>query len=385
MQTPKFLRNLLQSNNYWNKNSAEFATANEYLEKLYPGRLTADLSGRYVEPSYDMTLEQFEEAQQKFDEDIEDAIHDAEEEEEENNPDLPEPTDFSQFVSIEETIDVRVLIPNGTIEDKQLIVYTLDIPENEPAPELMAPNRIWIWHAEDDERICDDCVSLNGEVFENEDDIPDIPLHPNCRCWIEEQELDDNGKPISSKVYKGQKPDNKTDTNKAKDMKMSDNGINWLKGKENKVLDKQGNHIIYDDQTGRPVNTNEPLPRGATIGYGHLIKPGEDFRNGISEAKVTELLRVDIATAERAVRENITVPLTQNQFDALASLAYNIGIKNFADSTVVNYINNPNFQSSVYPNLESAWKAWNRSQGQISNGLINRRQNEWDMYSQGIY
>ena len=168
-------------------------------------------------------------------------------------------------------------------------------------------------------------------------------------------------------------------------MTMSDDGVNWLKGKEDKVLDKQGNHIIYDDQTGKPVNTNEPLPKGATIGYGHLIKNGEDFKNGISEAKATELLRTDIAIAERVVRDNITVPLTQNQFDALTSLAYNIGAKNFADSTVVKYVNNPNFHSSVYPNLESAWKAWNRSQGEISNGLINRRRNEWVMYNRGIY
>ena len=168
-------------------------------------------------------------------------------------------------------------------------------------------------------------------------------------------------------------------------MTMSDDGVNWLKGKENKVLDKQGNHIIYDDQTGKPVNTNKPLPRGATIGYGHLIKNSEDFKNGISEYRATELLRADIATAERTVKDNITVPLTQNQFDALTSLAYNIGARNFANSTVVKYINNPNFHSSVYPNLESAWKAWNRSQGAVSNGLINRRQHEWDMYSRGIY
>ncbi len=164
-------------------------------------------------------------------------------------------------------------------------------------------------------------------------------------------------------------------------MNMSIMGINWLKGKEDKVLDKQGNHIIYDDRTGKPVNINKPLPKGATIGYGHLIKNGEDFRNGISEVKATELLCADIATAERAVQDNITVPLSQNQYDALVSLAYNIGAKNFADSTVVKYINNPKFHSSVYQNLESAWKAWNRSQGEISNGLINRRQCEWDMYN----
>ena len=149
---------------------------------------------------------------------------------------------------------------------------------------------------------------------------------------------------------------------------------------------KFGNrHIIYDDQTGRPVNTNEPLPKGATIGYGHLIKSDEDFRNGINETTATELLRIDIATSEKAVKNNISVPLKQNQFDALVFLAYNIGSKNFANSTVVKYINNPKFHSPMYPNLESAWKAWNRSQGIISKGLINRRNQEWNLYNNGIY
>ena len=209
-------------------------------------------------------------------------------------------------------------------------------------------------------------------------------MHPNCRCWVEEVKLDDNGKPISSKAYKGQKPENKTNKNETQDMKMSDDGINMLKKLEGSVT-KDDKHVIYDDKTGKPVDTNKPLPSGATIGYGHLIKNGEDFKNGISESKATELLRADIATAERAVRDNITVLLSQNQFDALTSLAYNIGSKNFANSTVVKYVNNPNFHSSVYPNLESAWKAWNRIQGKISNGLTNRRQNEWVMYNRGIY
>lgn len=166
-------------------------------------------------------------------------------------------------------------------------------------------------------------------------------------------------------------------------MKMSNNGINMLKRVEGSVR-QSDNHIIYDDKTGRPVNTKGTLPIGATIGYGHLIKSGEDFRNGITESVATELLRSDIAVAERAVQDNIKVSLSQNQFDALVCLAYNIGTKNFANSTVVKYINNPNFHSSKYPDLESAWKAWNRLRGKISNGLIKRRQYEWDMYSRAI-
>ena len=163
-------------------------------------------------------------------------------------------------------------------------------------------------------------------------------------------------------------------------MKISEQGILLLKQLEGCV--KNGNiHIIYDDKNGRAVNINESLPRGATIGYGHLIKQGEDFRNGISEQFATDLLRADVADAERAVQNNITVSLRQNQYDALVILAYNIGAKNFAESSVVKYINNANYKNNKYQTLESAWKAWNKSCGCIMNGLKNRRDKEWKLFS----
>ena len=162
-------------------------------------------------------------------------------------------------------------------------------------------------------------------------------------------------------------------------MNISNNGIEILKKLEGSVI-RAGKHVIYDDQTGLPVSTNEPLPHGATIGYGHLVKSGEDFRNGITESVATELLRSDIASAERAVQCNITVPLSQNQFDALTSLAYNIGIKNFAKSTVVKYVNNPNFHSATYSTLKSAWRAWNKSDGHEMPGLTRRRESELKLF-----
>ena len=162
-------------------------------------------------------------------------------------------------------------------------------------------------------------------------------------------------------------------------MKFSNQGIELLKQLEGcvKIGDK---HVVYDDKTGRPVDGGAPLPHGATIGYGNLIKTNEDFKNGITESVATELLRADIAMAERTVQDNITVQLSQNQFDALVIFAYNIGTKNFAKSTVVKYINNPNFHSTIYPNLESAWRAWNRTGGAVSKGLIKRRQREIDLF-----
>lgn len=163
-------------------------------------------------------------------------------------------------------------------------------------------------------------------------------------------------------------------------MQISDNGLDKLKQLEGAVK-IAGRHVIYDDATGRPIAPNAPLPRGATIGYGHLIKSSENFTGGLTERAATELLRQDVRTAQRAVQNSITANLTQNQYDALVMLAYNIGAKNFSESTVVKYINNPDFHSAVYPNLESAWLAWNKSGAQEMLGLSNRRRQEFEWFS----
>ena len=164
-------------------------------------------------------------------------------------------------------------------------------------------------------------------------------------------------------------------------MKLSDNGIRILKQCEGRVM-RNGRHVIYDDKNGQPVVMGAALPAGATIGYGHLIKPGEDFRDGIDEDTATKILRGDLSVAERAVCNTITVNLRQNQFDALVMLCFNIGTRNFANSTVVKYINNPEFKSVRYPTLAAAWCAWNRTGGHVSAGLIRRRGIEWELFNQ---
>ena len=163
-------------------------------------------------------------------------------------------------------------------------------------------------------------------------------------------------------------------------MHISDNGINVLKRLEGSVK-QNGRHVVYDDASGRSVVKKSCFPIGATIGYGHLIKPYENFSNGITEEQATELLLQDISVAEKAVRNNVRVPLTQNQFDALVIFAYNIGTANFTKSTVIKYINNPNFHSNNYPNLKSAWLSWNKSRGQKISGLVNRRNQEWILFN----
>jgi len=376
MKRPEFLTKLITSPAYTNKNSNEFARATQYMNLLYPGKINFDISGAMIQPKYDMTLEQFQTAQFKLNSDFESAKQEAEDEIQTEYGEYFENMgidfDIDNYVIQSEVIAVKVLYPSGNIITRNLLIYDLNIPNFAKQP------KIWRWHSEGADGTCNECAALDEIVFFEESDIPEIPVHPNCRCWVEEQELDDNNKTVFSRVYKGYKKENKT--SEANNMKISDNGINMLKRFEGSV--KIGNrHVIYDDKTGRPVNADKELPAGATIGYGHLIKSGEDFKHGITERQATEILRSDISTAERAIKDNITVPLSQNQYDALVSLAYNIGAKNFADSTVVKYVNDSNYHNAKYPTLESAWMAWNKSGGREMAGLTDRRHQEFNLFN----
>jgi lysozyme len=76
-----------------------------------------------------------------------------------------------------------------------------------------------------------------------------------------------------------------------------------------------------------------------TIGYGHLIRPGERFARAISEAEATVLLAADLREAEAAVSRLVTVPLTQGRRDALISFVFNLGAGRLAESTLLKKLN----------------------------------------------
>ncbi|MCM0150765.1 lysozyme [Photobacterium galatheae] len=139
----------------------------------------------------------------------------------------------------------------------------------------------------------------------------------------------------------------------------------------------------YDDQTGNAITS---WVVGATIGYGHLIlnNQWDNFKDGINSLQADRLFELDIAPYIETVNSAITASMNQYQLDAAVILCYNIGRGAFRSSSVVKLINNPNAVTS-YSSLENAWKAWNKSQGVINQGLVNRRNSEWNIYSQGIY
>lgn len=200
MKTPKFLRQLLSSPAYMDKNSNEYAMAEKYLNLLYPGKAQTDATGRMTEPEYDMTLEQFHKAQDELDAALEEAKQETAAEIEAETGQVIDEDSLDQYIELEETIDVRVLMPSGTIEKKQLEVYTLDLPDDDENPSGNV-RHVWRWHSEDGDNTCDECASRDGEIYESEDDIPDIPVHPNCRCSITEDVIGPDGRTLSSKPY----------------------------------------------------------------------------------------------------------------------------------------------------------------------------------------
>lgn len=139
----------------------------------------------------------------------------------------------------------------------------------------------------------------------------------------------------------------------------------------------------YDDQTGQETTQ---WVAGATIGYGHLIpaRQWNTYKKGITEAQADSLFAADLAPFEQVVRDSITVGLQQYEFDALVILAFNIGAPGFKGSSVVKLINEPT-ASTGHADLETAWKAWNKSQGKVMKGLDNRRAAEWRIYTRADY
>ena len=151
-------------------------------------------------------------------------------------------------------------------------------------------------------------------------------------------------------------------------LQISQNGLDTIKHHEG-VRNR-----TYKDQAGLD-----------TIGVGHLITASDvssgRFASGeISDAEVNSLLLEDLANVQKAVRGCITQPLTQNQYDACISLAFNIGNSGFCNSTAAKKINAGDYQP--VPNNFMRWnKVTIGGVLTVSSGLTNRRRDEANLFA----
>ncbi|MBQ7505299.1 MAG: glycoside hydrolase family protein [Ruminococcus sp.] len=141
-----------------------------------------------------------------------------------------------------------------------------------------------------------------------------------------------------------------------KTMKLSTDGLNLIKSYE-----------------GLSLKACKALPTEQyyTIGYGHYgpdVKPGQT----ITQAAALRLLNEDCKKFVNAVNKALKVSVTQNQFDAMVSLAYNIGVNGFAESDLVKYLNAGKFFKAC-----AEFPLWRRDEKKnIVPGLQNRRTKE---------
>lgn len=118
----------------------------------------------------------------------------------------------------------------------------------------------------------------------------------------------------------------------------------------------------------------------ATIGYGATYYPNGN-RVKLTDAPITEkyattLLEVMLRPYEKAVDSFTRDDINQNQFDALVSFAYNLGVNALRSSTLLKKVNkNPND-----PTIRNEFKKWVNAGGRPLKGLITRRNIEADLY-----
>lgn len=118
-----------------------------------------------------------------------------------------------------------------------------------------------------------------------------------------------------------------------------------------------------------------------TIGYGHTAAAGDPIPTPgmtITEAEAEEILRRDLVKYERAVLDAVTVPLSQEQFDALMSWTFNLGPGNLRNSTMLKKINAGDFAA-----VPEQIARWNRAGGKVLRGLIRRREAEGKLFASG--
>lgn len=95
----------------------------------------------------------------------------------------------------------------------------------------------------------------------------------------------------------------------------------------------------------------------------------------ITEPRAVQLLADTLGRYEGAVGALVTVPLTQNQFDALVSFTYNVGSGNLRNSTLLKLIN-----SRDYNGAAGQFPRWNLGGGKVLPGLTERRAAEQALF-----
>ena len=111
-----------------------------------------------------------------------------------------------------------------------------------------------------------------------------------------------------------------------------------------------------------------------TIGYGHTKGVYDGMT--ITQDQAEQMLLSELEEYEGYIKDMVTVPLTQNQFDALVVWVYNLGPTNFRNSTLLKELNAGNYNAAGQEITR-----WNKAGGKVLAGLVKRREAEAQLFS----
>lgn len=143
-------------------------------------------------------------------------------------------------------------------------------------------------------------------------------------------------------------------------MKISQAGERAIEHREGVVLK------VYADSAGY-----------LTAGMGHKLAANTTLKLGdaITQAQCDQWSLIDLQTAEDAVNRLVTVPLNQNQFDALCSFVFNVGVEDFETSMLLKLLNAGNYKGAQAEFARWHYKHVNGVK-EPDQGLLNRRMEE---------
>lgn len=119
-----------------------------------------------------------------------------------------------------------------------------------------------------------------------------------------------------------------------------------------------------------------------TIGYGQTRRNGRPIQLGetITEPEAATWLQTELARVAGVVSRLVAVPLTDNQFGALVSFTYNVGDDAFSKSTLLKKLN-----AGDYDAVPAQMARWNKNDGKVMPGLVNRRAAEAGLWAKGAF
>lgn len=145
-------------------------------------------------------------------------------------------------------------------------------------------------------------------------------------------------------------------------MNITPAGVAFIRSKEGLKL------TAYRDKTGL-----------WTIGYGHTLTAKQSMT--ITPEEAENLLQSDVGrTVNQVTRILGDTTVTQPQFDALVSFAFNVGSHRFLTSTLLKYLKAGDVQAAA-----DQFAVWNKISGEVSNWQVQRRAEEREIFLNSAY